>query len=192
MCTYPSLNSINFSFKVCLLSDATGAILTYDALCRTRMPLSRNSSHYGSNSSDLNEEDKNRSVAGSTHTLVQNDNEFGDDIVLNPNKSVLSDSGKTVSDAGKISETEKRKSSACKGSEGRGEVKQSASRQNSVRVHVTQSVDNSGVDRRISSSSQCEYLKFSFEVGDFFMLGSPLGLVLSYRRLYSSDLKGRK
>lgn len=42
---------------------------------------------------------------------------------------------------------------------------------------------------RRRSSSTSEQIKLEFEVADFFMFGSPLALVLAYRKISSQDDK---
>lgn len=46
--------------------------------------------------------------------------------------------------------------------------------------------------RRTSTGSQSDLGKFEFEVTDFFMFGSPLALVLAYRRFSKGTEKIRK
>lgn len=46
--------------------------------------------------------------------------------------------------------------------------------------------------RRSSSTSEQSNAKFDFDVTDFFMFGSPLALVLAYRKLSTSDDKHSK
>lgn len=46
--------------------------------------------------------------------------------------------------------------------------------------------------RSSSTSEQSSQAKFEFDVSDFFMFGSPLALVLAYRKLSTSDDKHSK
>lgn len=43
------------------------------------------------------------------------------------------------------------------------------------------------ISRRTSVESQCESGRFDFEISDFFMMESPLSLVLAYRKMCSVD-----
>lgn len=43
--------------------------------------------------------------------------------------------------------------------------------------------------RRSSSTSEAAHMRLEFEVSDFFLFGSPLALVLAYRRLSAQDDK---
>ncbi|KAK3083813.1 hypothetical protein FSP39_003585 [Pinctada imbricata] len=66
-------------------------------------------------------------------------------------------------------------------------------RQHSHRHSAYLSVGDHGQEscRRTSTGSYFDgnYMKFDFEVTDFFMLGSPLGLILAYRRIFSGEDK---
>lgn len=46
--------------------------------------------------------------------------------------------------------------------------------------------------RRSSSTSEQSQMKLDFDVTDFFMFGSPLALVLAYRKISSQDDKSSK
>ena len=205
-------------------------MLTYDALCRNRSQLSRCGSHYGSNSSDINEVERPH---GSTHTLCDNDetiheeeetfiaekcknspdaksksgrektNDQIKESMIAKRKETgekahrhLSDQSQSVSSSASASasNTPSPKPALHKTeSNPGGEVKSRKSdpRQASVRLQITQSMEASCdlTYRRTSMESQYEHIRFDFEVGDFFMLGSPLGLVLAYRRMFSGDGK---
>lgn len=189
--------------QVCILADATGSILTYDALCRSRSLL-HSDSHYGSHSSDLDKDNRSTKFDGSTHTLIEDE---GDNVTLLENKDIVY----------RHSNSSPEKTSA---NEDRGSLQRAMSeytphnkpalhkvdsvpiehrhppdpRQSTIKLHVTPSVESSydSTYRRTSTGSQYEALKFEFEVSDFFMLGSPLGLVLSYRRMFAGDHKTSK
>lgn len=62
-----------------------------------------------------------------------------------------------------------------------------SSHRNSARLSA--SCSDRGPSRRTSSGSNYEsnFPRFDFEVSDFFMFGSPLGLVLAYRRLFTGE-----
>lgn len=201
-----------FLSQVCILADATGSILTYDALCRSRSLLHRSDSHYGSHSSDLDKDEKVSKFEGSSQTLQDNE---GDNVTLSESKSVTE--SKTVEYRHSRSSPEKthksqddtesvkiqRATSECTGHYKPALHKHDSApldyrfqpdisgRPGSVKLQITPSIESSydSSARRTSTGSQYESLKFDFEVGDFFMLGSPLGLVLSYRRMFAGDHK---
>ena len=155
---------------MCILADATGSIMTYDALCRFKTCLSRTGSNTGSHSS-LNETDTLR-MSDSSKTLCQSDPD------LKKSTNELEQAEEKAQSKSDIV------SSECI-------LRNPSARQNSVRLQVTPSVEDaqSPRGRRTSNESQFDLLKFDFEVVDFFMLGSPLGLILAYRRLCSGEDK---
>lgn len=55
--------------------------------------------------------------------------------------------------------------------------------------HSYLNVNEKDPSRRTSQGSNFEgtYLKLDFDISDFFILGSPLGLVLAYRRMISGE-----
>ena len=182
-----------------MLADATGSILAYDALCRSNLSQSRGGSQYGSHSSDINEElDKDKSVMGSTHTLCQSDVDTGNSAGKTNGKdteavSETATAGKEIKESASsdtpvvVKHTEETVKKEQKEQE--CVLRHPTGRHNSVKVNITTSVDGCDSTRRTSSGSQFESLKFEFEVMDFFMLGSPLGLVLSYRKVYAGENK---
>ncbi|XP_060558830.1 protein retinal degeneration B-like isoform X3 [Ruditapes philippinarum] len=198
-----------FNGQVCILADATGSVLTYDALTRTRTLLGRNDSHHGSQSSDLNQDFDLSASMGSSHTLCENAKdttivEQDEDVVLRHkpdtlrSESVQTDS-KSVVESSKSVKSDKLDDNQSKSSErdaSKPAVRKMDSvpietRHNSVRLQVTRSVETPGeFVRRTSGGSQYETLKFDFEVADFFMLGSPLGLVLAYRKMFAGEKSG--
>lgn len=183
---------------MCILADATGSILTYDALCRSRSSLLHSDSHLGSHSSDLDKDEKISKFDGSTHTLIENED---DNVTLAESTSVEYRHSHSAPEKSEKSngETDSIKIQRAI-SDNVGQVKPALrkidsvpvdTRPSSVKLHVTPSVESSvdSTHRRTSTGSQYECLKFDFEVADFFMLGSPLGLVLSYRRMFAGEQK---
>lgn len=198
---------------MCILADATGSILTYDALTRNRSLLSHSGSHRDSRSSDLNEDFN--STTGSTHTLCENvvPSKDGDDHVfehptdqlkhdltidMNKKESSASESKIKVdtdkpeaTDNSKVEFRDKKhEHEQVKVSVSKADAKPTDPHHAKVKLHVTSSVETSfDAARRTSGGSQYESLKFEFEVADFFMLGSPLGLVLAYRKMFAGENK---
>jgi hypothetical protein len=72
----------------------------------------------------------------------------------------------------------------------------SDSRGTLVDTHIPTSADpQPSTDDRLSFESSSTTISsglFDFEVSDFFMLGSPTGLVLAYRRLIDRTSNGNK
>ncbi|XP_052247564.1 protein retinal degeneration B-like isoform X1 [Dreissena polymorpha] len=187
-----------FTGQVCLVADSTGSILMYDALCRSRSLLSNCGSHYSSRGSDLNV-----GALGSSHTLCDKED------TIKEEPEVCDDNVKPTTGDAHIKQTNKHKTSSellhRTVSEGHTsmkaplhktdsmpvEMRKQDGKSGSVRVHVTQSAEAAyeGSCRRTSSESLYESIKLEFEVGDFFMLGSPLGLVLAYRRMFAGQNK---
>ena len=183
--------------------------MTYDALCRPKSGLTRQGSGYSSRNS-LNE-DTADPVSSSTYTLCHSNSiltqssscsheTVTDEKIKLKQDSVISNSEDSVKfkEPGvkskepyvKFDREESIKIIKDEASLSSQEcvMRHPESRQDSIKLHITHSVeDNSG--RRLSAGSEFERLKFDFEVVDFFMLGSPLGLVLAYRRLYAGDDK---
>ena len=184
-CLYlaPCLFSYFFQIlQVCILADATGSVLTYDALCRSKSGLARQGSAYSSHNS-LIEESQHDPMTNSTRTLCHSDSNLTHsstcsyETVTGDDQTSEKTSGKETSGKDDNSVTQD-----CV-------LRHPENRQDSIRLHVTHSVEVDDKLRRSSTGSEYEKLKFEFDVVDFFMLGSPLGLVLAYRRLYSGDDK---
>ncbi|WAR03801.1 PITM1-like protein [Mya arenaria] len=205
-----------FNGQVCILADATGSILTYDALCHSRTQLSRCGSQYGSHSSDINEGERPH---GSTHTLCDGEESAQDksEKSMDEKSTVQESRPKSGTDStehikqnttGTIrdsadpirrhfsehlssSQTPKSVLQKTESVPFENRTRKPDQRPLSVRLQVTQSMEASSesCQRRTSMESQYEHLRFEFEVGDFFMLGSPLGLVLAYRRMFSGENK---
>ena len=196
--------------QVCILADATGSVMTYDALCRPKSGLTRQGSGYSSHNS-LNEESQPDLVSDSTYTLCHSDSNLtqtsscSHETVTEETIKLKQDSVKSNSDDGvklkadsvilkelsvKLDKEDSIKITKDEGVANSQEciMRHPESRQDSIKLHITRSVDDTS-GRRTSTGSEYERLKFDFEVVDFFMLGSPLGLVLAYRRLYAGDDK---
>ncbi|XP_053375025.1 protein retinal degeneration B-like isoform X3 [Mercenaria mercenaria] len=201
-----------FNGQVCILADATGSVLTYDALTRSRSLLGRSESHHGSHSSDLNQDFDLSASMGSTHTLCENEKdttikEQDDTVILRHKPPAKSDTLKSEgvqTDSKSVVESSKSGKSEISDKQNKSSEQEVTkptvrkmdsvpieSRHNSVRLQVTRSVEAPcDLVRRTSGGSQYESLKFEFEVADFFMLGSPLGLVLAYRKMFAGEKSG--
>ncbi|XP_071449416.1 protein retinal degeneration B [Hetaerina americana] len=138
-----------FSGQICLIGDSVGAILGYDALCRTAQYQSRHDSensildgeYHGTSASD---------DGGRLHSADYGHTEFpGGDPLPTPPPS-----------AGAHSQ-----------------------------YHHIRHLSAPTPRRRSSSTSDTHHCKLEFEVSDFFMFGSPLALVLSYRKISAAEDK---
>ncbi|XP_041348927.1 protein retinal degeneration B-like [Gigantopelta aegis] len=161
-----------FTGQVCIVADCAGSLLTYDALTgSSHTQLTRGPSRYGSHSSldDHSSEQKPSStdLTDNTKQLSHSDPDLNRELLPNIKKR-----------------TERSKSETAQHESVSRERHESG--HNSARL----SVHEHGSSRRTSSGSHMDgaVSRFEFDVSDFFMLGSPLGLVLAYRRLFSGDV----
>ncbi|XP_071093822.1 protein retinal degeneration B-like [Haliotis cracherodii] len=174
-----------FAGQICILADSTGSLLAYDALTRASQHSMRGGSRYGSHNS-LEEEgggdskscdhrQSGRRTLQETKQLSQSD----PDLAPEANATHLLDH----------TDRYKRSKSEVVPPDFMELRRQGSSRQNSTHLSVNQS--ENAASRRTSTGSHFEssYTKFEFDVSDFFMCGSPLGLVLAYRRLFSGEDK---
>ncbi|XP_069134986.1 protein retinal degeneration B-like isoform X2 [Argopecten irradians] len=191
-----------FTGQVCLLADAMGSLLGYDALCQANANYTRGLSTFDSHCS-LNDSD-----SSAIRQEQDQDSTLKRDAQLDPSASAfrrgentqnsgksnletsrqLSHSDPDLSAGGSLSDKHFNRSdfvsSECK-------LRRQCSA--NVRPHQTHlSVSDGAKDecgRRTSMGSYNDgsVIKFDFDVSDFFMLGSPLGLVLAYRRMFFGD-----
>uniref|UniRef100_A0A8C5BT65 DDHD domain-containing protein n=1 Tax=Gadus morhua TaxID=8049 RepID=A0A8C5BT65_GADMO len=160
-----SLNGDSFSGQVCLIGDCVGGILGFDALCTSNQTVneSQNSSRRGSVVS----------VQGLMSPGLEASRHLSRSNIDIPR------SGSSASDDTKKPLTRKRSDS---GTYEVDTIKQHHAFLSSLHSNVLRS---DGVSRRSSSSTMLDagaLGKFEFEVSDFFMFGSPLGLVLALRK----------
>uniref|UniRef100_A0A8C5FC83 DDHD domain-containing protein n=1 Tax=Gadus morhua TaxID=8049 RepID=A0A8C5FC83_GADMO len=170
-----SLNGDSFSGQVCLIGDCVGGILGFDALCTSNQTVneSQNSSRRGSVVSVQLELPSICSTA-SRH--------------LSRSNIDIPRSGSSASDDTKKPLTRKRSDS---GTYEVDTIKQHHAFLSSLHSNVLRS---DGVSRRSSSSTMLDagaLGKFEFEVSDFFMFGSPLGLVLALRKTVIPVMDGK-
>ena len=171
---------------MCFLADATGSILAYDALSLSAAQYSRGLSTYDSHTS-LNDPEPmtHASSAGinipRTHIESQRQLSRSDpDLSKSDESEIITEdiNDKQFSKSDIVSSDFKLK------------------RQHSNRHSAYLNVLDQGQEscRRTSTGSYFDgnYLKFDFDVSDFFMLGAPLGLILAYRRLFSGEEKFSK
>uniref|UniRef100_A0A8C5A8D7 DDHD domain-containing protein n=1 Tax=Gadus morhua TaxID=8049 RepID=A0A8C5A8D7_GADMO len=175
-----SLNGDSFSGQVCLIGDCVGGILGFDALCTSNQTVneSQNSSRRGS---VVSVQDQDLLSPGFMAPCGQGLMSPGLEASRHLSRSNIDipRSGSSASDDTKKPLTRKRSDS---GTYEVDTIKQHHAFLSSLHSNVLRS---DGVSRRSSSSTMLDagaLGKFEFEVSDFFMFGSPLGLVLALRK----------
>ena len=205
-----------------MIGDSVGSILAYDSLCKNNPFLySRNSSRYGSHSS-LNETEDSETdtqlaskktvnepephhVSKKTNLETIRQVSFSNPDIPNVE---CNDTEGTVRNNAASNHTQAQakpltRQSDSKGSqrsnsggehsaqttsESHGSVRRTGSGHHHNLVHHT----SSSSSRRTSTGSNSEIGKLDFEVTDLFMFGSPLPLVLAYRKTCQQDDKSSK
>ncbi|XP_042621515.1 membrane-associated phosphatidylinositol transfer protein 2 isoform X6 [Cyprinus carpio] len=175
-----SLEGATFTGQVCLIGDCVGGILGFDALCSSNITVSesQNSSRRGSIDNDLlspgiiiNSTHCSGSGSGSGLTLEGSRHLSRSNIDI-PRSSGPDDPKKQLPRKRSDSSTYELDT-----------IKQHQAFLTSLHSSVLR---NDPGSRRSSSSTMLEgggaLGKFDFEVSDFFLFGSPLGLVLALRK----------
>ncbi|XP_058644571.1 membrane-associated phosphatidylinositol transfer protein 2 isoform X2 [Onychostoma macrolepis] len=175
-----SLEGATFTGQVCLIGDCVGGILGFDALCSSNITVSesQNSSRRGSIDNDLlspgiiiNSSHCSGSGSGSGLTLEGSRHLSRSNIDI-PRSSGPDDPKKQLPRKRSDSSTYEFDT-----------IKQHQAFLTSLHSSVLR---NDPGSRRSSSSTMLEgggaLGKFDFEVSDFFLFGSPLGLVLALRK----------
>ncbi|XP_072243981.1 membrane-associated phosphatidylinositol transfer protein 2-like isoform X4 [Leuresthes tenuis] len=173
-----SLDGATFSGQVCLIGDCVGGILGFDALCNSNPTVneSQNSSRRGS---VISVQDQDLLSPG----IIINSGQGSVSPTLEGSRH-LSRSNIDIPRAGAGDETKRqlqRKRSDSSTYE-LDTIKQHQAFLSSLHSSVLR---NDAVSRRSSSSTMLDGSslgKFDFEVSDFFLFGSPLGLVLALRK----------
>uniref|UniRef100_A0A8C6Q2F8 Phosphatidylinositol transfer protein membrane associated 2 n=1 Tax=Nothobranchius furzeri TaxID=105023 RepID=A0A8C6Q2F8_NOTFU len=173
-----SLDGASFSGQVCLIGDCVGGILGFDALCNSGSTVneSQNSSRRGSVISVQDQDLLSpgitvNSVHGSASPTLEGSRHLSRSNIDIPRTS--------VSDETKRQLPRKRSDSSTYELD---TIKQHQAFLSSLHSSVLR---NDAVSRRSSSSTMLDGVslgKFDFEVSDFFLFGSPLGLVLALRK----------
>ncbi|XP_029998696.1 membrane-associated phosphatidylinositol transfer protein 2 isoform X9 [Sphaeramia orbicularis] len=173
-----SLDGAAFSGQVCLIGDCVGGILGFDALCSSNQTVteSQNSSRRGS---VISVQDQDLLSPG----IIVNSGHGSSSPTLEGSRH-LSRSNIDMPRAGTGDDTKRqlqRKRSDSSTYE-MDTIKQHQAFLSSLHSSVLRS---DAASRRSSSSTMldgCSLGKFDFEVSDFFLFGSPLGLVLALRK----------
>lgn len=170
-----SIDGAAFSGQVCLIGDCVGGILGFDALCSSNQTVN---------------ESQNSSRRGSV-VSVQDQDLLSPGIIVNCGSSSPTLEGsrhlsRSNIDIPRASTSEDKKQLPRKRSDSStyelDTIKQHQAFLSSLHSSVLRS---DAVSRRSSSSTMLDGVslgKFDFEVTDFFLFGSPLGLVLALRK----------
>ncbi|KAJ6655788.1 hypothetical protein lerEdw1_004841 [Lerista edwardsae] len=162
-----SPDGTGFSGQVCLVGDCVGGILGFDAICYSTMPAgeSRASSRRGSTSSVQD------------NSLATEDSNLGG--LKRLSKSNIDVSGVAEDEAPR--QPLQRKPSDCSSYDCDSATQRQAFLSS---IHSTMLTEDAEDLPTTSSSSltDTQLRRFEFEVSDFFLFGSPLGLVLAMRR----------
>ncbi|XP_068594872.1 membrane-associated phosphatidylinositol transfer protein 2 [Brachionichthys hirsutus] len=174
-----SLDGATFSGQVCLVGDCVGGILGFDALCSSNQTVneSQNSSRRGSVVSVQDQDLLSPGIIinsghGSASPTLEGSRHLSRSNIDIPHSSASDDAKKHLPRKRSDSSTYELDT-----------IKQHQAFLSSLHSSVLRS---DGVSRRSSSSTMLDGSspgKFEFEVSDFFLFGSPLGLVLALRKI---------
>ncbi|XP_042275995.1 membrane-associated phosphatidylinositol transfer protein 2-like isoform X2 [Thunnus maccoyii] len=173
-----SLDGAAFSGQVCLIGDCVGGILGFDALCSSNQTVneSQNSSRRGSIVSVQDQDLLSPGIIvnsghGSASPTLEGSRHLSRSNIDIPRASVGDDTKRQLPRKRSDSSTYELDT-----------IKQHQAFLSSLHSSVLR---NDAASRRSSSSTMldgCSLGKFDFEVSDFFLFGSPLGLVLALRK----------
>lgn len=167
-----------------------GSLLAYDALTSSCHHYGRPGSHYGSHESV-----ESSAITTELSSSPHNAREMSlSDPNLNPGLSAPHRTERSKSEVSPpncldlcpLGGEENTTGNSCNPSAASARV---SSRQNSGHLNVSEGKDNRALYRRTSSGSHYGggIAKFDFDVSDFFMCGSPLGMILAHRRIVSGE-----
>ncbi|XP_041854792.1 membrane-associated phosphatidylinositol transfer protein 2-like isoform X3 [Melanotaenia boesemani] len=173
-----SLDGANFSGQVCLIGDCVGGILGFDALCNSNPTVneSQNSSRRGSVISVQDQDLLSPGIIvncghGPASPTLEGSRHLSRSNIDIPRTSTGDDPKRQLPRKRSDSSTYEMDT-----------IKQHQAFLSSLHSSVLR---NDAASRRSSSSTMldgCSLGKFDFEVSDFFLFGSPLGLVLALRK----------
>ncbi|XP_059163186.1 protein retinal degeneration B-like isoform X4 [Physella acuta] len=182
-------DGLGFSGQVCLLADATGSLLAYDALT-SGSSFMRGGSRYGSHesveSSAICVEQRCPSINSHKRELSLSDPTINQNLTA-PKRAERSKSEIVQPEAAEINHPLGKEELTASIS-GQGSSRHS-SRHNSGHLCTSGEGKDKDGSRRTSSGSHYDggLAKFDFDVSDFFMCGAPLGIVLAFRKLHRQD-----
>lgn len=182
-------DGLGFCGQVCVIGDSIGSIVGFDALCRSSHSCG---SQYGSDASipDLSDPQKAGEPSTGQHTKP----------ILTPRQNPLI----SISDGSGNEDSEESNKSHQKSktlpskpntsSIGRPYLKSHSHPGDPSDESTCHRLLTAPLPRRRSSCSSDQSCchRFEFEVNDFFMFGSPLGLVLTFRKMLTIDDKSCK
>ncbi|CAG5128703.1 unnamed protein product, partial [Candidula unifasciata] len=189
-------NGKGFTGQVCFLADAVGSLLAYDALTSCSSSFTRAGSHYGSHesveSSAIGAEpsassplldNRARELSLSDPNLVPNPSSGS---LSAPKRPERSKSEVVPPDSSEVYQSCKEDLTSMVSSTLSSRY---SSRHNSGHLSASAEGKDKDISRRTSSGSHYDsgIAKFDFDVTDFFMCGTPLGMVLAYRKLHRGD-----
>ncbi|CAL8342858.1 unnamed protein product [Lota lota] len=175
-----SLNGDSFSGQVCLIGDCVGGILGFDALCSSNQTVdeSQDSSRRGSVVSVQDQDLLSPGIMVTCGQSLASPSLEGSRHLSRSNIDIPRSSSSASDDPKKPLARKRSDSSTYE----MATIKQHHAFLSSMHSSVLRS---DGVSRRSSSSTMLDagaLGKFEFEVSDFFLFGSPLGLVLALRK----------
>lgn len=155
------------------MADSTGALLAYESLCRSNPHYSYGNSHHGSHSSltdvDREELGSDEPFSADSKHLSQSDT----DLTFEPESATQHTKYRSKSEIVPPDSNDLQRGHSMKRDS----------------VHLSVSSASAPHSRRTSTGSQSDssHVKFDFDVSDVFMFGSPLAIVLAYRRLCNGE-----
>lgn len=170
-----------FTGKVALLGDSVGAILGFDALCHGTSQANA----YGSELSIHETPEGGKSMQHSNPIISITDsvNSLNLDSETSPEQMNALCKSRTLPTSSSAKSSQPTKPQVyCKSLSHPGDSGSSGDVSNRLLI-------STAIRRRSSGSSDLASVKLEFEVNDFFMCGSLLGIVLTYRKMLSLDDK---
>ncbi|GAB6028613.1 hypothetical protein CHUAL_004450 [Chamberlinius hualienensis] len=165
-----SEEGIGFCGQVVLIGDSVGSVVAYDALCRPNQY-----GRYGSETSLQEAEPLSPGLAPKVNPLISISDGNGDE----NHDEYSRENGKKSNTVLHLTHIHSHSSSAPSSA--------SAFNKEGGETHLT----TTPLFRRRSScsSEQSHVTKLEFDVSDFIMFGSPLGMILAFRKIHSFDDK---
>ncbi|CAH1800392.1 unnamed protein product [Owenia fusiformis] len=162
-----SEEGLGFNGQVCLIGDSTGSVIGYDALCRC---------YYSNSSRASSRENLPQDIENDTSIFHKKSNLETIKQLSFSNPDLLSQSP---------TESLEEKQKRCSDSEPRDMENDLLKRPPVTVRHLSLPCS-----RRTSSSSQPDFgARLEFDVSDYFMFGSPLAMVLAFRKMHLGEDK---
>lgn len=169
-----SEDGIGFNGQVVLIGDSIGAILAYDALCRPNLYC-----RFGSDNSIPETEPTSPGLTPKVHPLISISDGNGKE-----------DRGETKADDDAHKSATMGNTTSMRSMHAHSHPPPAPSASQSTHEFVDSHLMAPFFRRRSScSSEQSQVARIEFEVTSFFMFGSPLGMVIAFRKLHTFDDK---